>query len=629
MSPRVAGAALAVLAAVMLVASVAGIPAGWWSGHPIRNGEAMHKKDIDVSMLSATGCNTGGDGKCEPIDRELDTTFVAVRYVELGASGILILACLLLAGVTLAGSERRKPIGKLVCTAAITCAGIAGGLLFVPKMKAAGIELPISPIGLGIFFGGIVFALVGSVFAMRPTPKLELQPPRQSFAPALAPPPTAQPVDVLAMLQPDVRPPLPSRPPPSPGGQLAGPAGPLAPPMFGSAPYAVPLAPAPPEPAPTNLPPTPFPAPPAPFSARPGGPPLATPPVPDARPRSASGAPPLPGPDRTKSSSPMPAIPGDRFKAAGTAPALPAIDRSKATSAAPPPRPTSIGPAMADARTKAASIAPLAADLRPKGPSIPPPMADPRTKPASVPPPMGPIPSTVAGLMPPPQTKLPPLRTRGPSVPPPGVKKPTTVSAIVPPPLVSRMLPMRADTDPSEQLETRDNAPAATVGRPQTDVSIGDSTDAAVVLSDSAAAEESTDVGSVPIDPRDSASEIQTSMQRKLTASELVRTVARESQSEIETIAREKVDLSIGDSTSPAILAEAGLRSAKEIQDLGEAPTMPARIGISTASQSLPPPKQAEVPASGPAPACPQCEAPMAWVEEHLRFYCKSCRMYF
>ena len=200
------------------------------------------------------------------------------------------------------------------------------------------------------------------------------------------------------------------------------------------------------------------------------------------------------------------------------------------------------------------------------------------------------------------------------------------------------MLPMRADTDPSDQLETmdrdamtvaRDGVPAVSIGRPLTDVSIGDSTDASVVLPDSAAAEESTDIGSVPIEPRDSASEIQTSMQRKLTASELLRTVARESQSEIETIAREKVDLSIGDSTSPGILAEAGRRSAKEIRDLGEAPTVPARIGISTASQSLPPPKKAEVPTSGPTPACPQCEAPMAWVEEHLRFYCKSCRMYF
>jgi len=53
----------------------------------------------------------------------------------------------------------------------------------------------------------------------------------------------------------------------------------------------------------------------------------------------------------------------------------------------------------------------------------------------------------------------------------------------------------------------------------------------------------------------------------------------------------------------------------------------PAKLVISTAPDSLPPPKETQE--AGPAPACPQCESPMAWVEEHLRFYCKSCRMYF
>jgi len=715
MSPRVAGAALALLAAVMLVASLAGIPAGWWSGHPIRNGEAMHKKDIDISMLRAIGCDTGGDGHCEPLGSELGGTFAAVRYVELGASGILVLTCLLLAGVTFAASERRKPLGKLVIAMGLVSATVAGALIFLPKVKSANIELPVGP-GLFVFFGGVACALLGSIFAMRPTPKLELQPPRQSFAPGLGAPPTAQPVDVLAMLQPEARPaqpdPMPSRPPPSPGGQLAGPAGPLVPPgfgstppRFGSAPYSVPTAPAftPPEHAPTNLPPTPFPA--APFSPRPGGSPLATPPPPDAhaRARSGTGAPPLPGVDRTRSSSPMPAIPGerpgtmpalpgDRLKASGTAPALPGVDRSKAGSVAPPNadartkaasmppptaeariKPASIAPPSGDLRAKAANSAPPFGNARVKAASVPPPAADARSKPASVPPPaaartkpasvpppgapptLGPIPSTVAGMMAPSRpsaTDLTTPRTKGPSVPPPGGKKPTTVSAIVPPPpagpLLSTMLPIRAHTDASDQLETmsrdamtiaRDGAPAISVGRPLTDASIGDSTDASVALPDSGAAEETTDIGVLPIEPmepRDSASEIQTSMQRKLTASELVRTVARESQSEIETIAREKFsasDLAIGDSTNPAILAdahaEAGRRSAKEIKELGEAPTAPARVGISTASQSLPPPKKAEVATSGPTPACPQCEAPMAWVEEHLRFYCKSCRMYF
>ena len=54
-----------------------------------------------------------------------------------------------------------------------------------------------------------------------------------------------------------------------------------------------------------------------------------------------------------------------------------------------------------------------------------------------------------------------------------------------------------------------------------------------------------------------------------------------------------------------------------------------AHVPISTAPTSLPPPKQLESTQSGPTPACPQCESPMSWVDEHLRFYCRSCRMYF
>ncbi len=52
---------------------------------------------------------------------------------------------------------------------------------------------------------------------------------------------------------------------------------------------------------------------------------------------------------------------------------------------------------------------------------------------------------------------------------------------------------------------------------------------------------------------------------------------------------------------------------------------------LSTALSTLPPPKNpmSETVQAGPTPACPQCESPMAWVEEHLRFYCKQCRMYF
>jgi hypothetical protein len=58
-------------------------------------------------------------------------------------------------------------------------------------------------------------------------------------------------------------------------------------------------------------------------------------------------------------------------------------------------------------------------------------------------------------------------------------------------------------------------------------------------------------------------------------------------------------------------------------------PTRAQSVPISTAPSSLPPPKETSTQSTGPTPACPQCESPMAWVDEHLRFYCKSCRMYF
>jgi hypothetical protein len=58
-------------------------------------------------------------------------------------------------------------------------------------------------------------------------------------------------------------------------------------------------------------------------------------------------------------------------------------------------------------------------------------------------------------------------------------------------------------------------------------------------------------------------------------------------------------------------------------------PSRVASVPISTAPSSLPPPRETNAQTSGPTPACPQCESPMAWVDEHLRFYCRSCRMYF
>jgi hypothetical protein len=45
----------------------------------------------------------------------------------------------------------------------------------------------------------------------------------------------------------------------------------------------------------------------------------------------------------------------------------------------------------------------------------------------------------------------------------------------------------------------------------------------------------------------------------------------------------------------------------------------------SIARPAAPPPTASP---AGPVPACPQCDAPTVWNEEHLRFFCRSCRIY-
>jgi WAS/WASL-interacting protein len=68
------------------------------------------------------------------------------------------------------------------------------------------------------------------------------------------------------------------------------------------------------------------------------------------------------------------------------------------------------------------------------------------------------------------------------------------------------------------------------------------------------------------------------------------------------------------------------------VPPLPTVPPLAAAVAALPPSPPQPPPPRAiktPLPSSGPQPACPQCDAPMVWVEEHLRFYCRSCKMYF
>ncbi len=230
------------------------------------------------------------------------------------------------------------------------------------------------------------------------------------------------------------------------------------------------------------------------------------------------------------------------------------------------------------------------------GTSPPPPGAiAARLKASSVPPPLRP------GALPkPPDPTTLPVAT--PTTPK------TLAGAVAPPPVAAKKLPVQAETDPSDLAETVD----------RDSQSVGDATDANVQLppeSEHTSPSEPLDTEEGPAvrppadtdsaatvaipkeDPPRAASQAETAAVEKVEAED-----ARQSLSEIATVAVERIE--------PAAV---------------EAPKIP----ITTASSSLPPPSEKQVATSGPSPACPQCEAPMAWVEEHLRFYCKSCRMYF
>jgi hypothetical protein len=173
-------------------------------------------------------------------------------------------------------------------------------------------------------------------------------------------------------------------------------------------------------------------------------------------------------------------------------------------------------------------------------------------------------------------------------------------------PAGSPMQAFSGAAEPSEEVATRavSKEPDLMVGSP---ISVGDSTNPDRKLP----AEESTDVNAHPV--TDDGEEAATVFREKKEATPAPRLPTDDSD-EAATVARPKQDPE--DLVTDPEQARASVKS------------MP-KIPISTASESLPPPKEEKTAHGGPQPACPQCEAPMGWVEEHLRFYCKSCRMYF
>ena len=556
MSSRIAGAVLALIAAGSIALSL--LVFSWWSGHPTVGGKTFERKEVYISLLSATGHDERGD---QPL--ELGTGFATTRYIELGTGGVLVTSAVLLALLAMFGSEKRQVLAKVVISAAGASIIVALALLLLGPDIVAGqqkITVPKDLIGMLTFWVGTALAIVAGVFAMRPTPRVVLRPPRVvSAAPVAqsAPAPVQQPVDVLSFLDEPVAPP-PAPPPPSANTPLPGPSGPLGA-QFNSGPQLRPLYDA------------------APSQGGSGGfvPGMATPPQLTAR-----GMTPPPSPP-------------------------------------PPPKP------------------------------LPPPI---RSRPPSAAPPVP------RGL--PSPTRPPPINRA----------QSTLAAAVVPPPPPQTMLPqMRQQTDGDDHLETveRDKHAAdsldstfdAAATAALADAPIDGSGTEQTEIGGNLAIGDSTNVSSIQFETSGPTSE--SAAYEENPDEDLLATMARERVSvtdrDLPTVSE---PVSAAHSIAAAVLAPSSSGNSSRIAISQPAPvsvrtppappapaitvpkifpvktppprtTPPPKLPISTAPDSLPPPSEKQAKSSGPSPACPQCESPMAWVEAHLRFYCKSCRMYF
>ncbi len=249
----------------------------WWSGAPERAGEVTHsKKEVFVGLLGVEGCNTGGDGSCQVLAMPDD--FTTTGYVVLGATAILIILLLVLAGLTILASTERRLVSTIALAMSVASAGSGVALVVQGPTLPRGMTVPLG-LGAYAFFAGIVLGIAGSVLARRPSgssspiatdrvalPQSASLPiaapmvaPQMPIAPVAAPsyalPQQATPPSVGSgvtnLVAPPLAPPL-SAPPALPGGSgsraLPGPAGPLVPltpPSTTPPPGASPAGPAP------------------------------------------------------------------------------------------------------------------------------------------------------------------------------------------------------------------------------------------------------------------------------------------------------------------------------------------------------------------------------------------------
>ncbi len=567
MAFRVVGAVLALIAAALLTVSI--VTTAWWQGPPEMGGKVYHRKNVHIGLVQSRGCDISDDVESNCTGLSVGTAFTLVTVIELVAVGTLALGLVGLGITALLASERKRVFSKIALGAAGAGAIIAIGLLLqAPEIEGKAVGIPIG-YGIYLFFVGTGLGIAAGIVALQPT-RSKPAPKWSSHVQSTPQPPP--PVDVLALLQEDaLRPsslgpePMMGRPPAPPS-----PGGMLAGPSG-------PLAPVQAQPL---------------FSTAPQLRPL-------------------------YEANPTQGGTGGYVPAMSPPPALP------------PRGPTPISHAAVNALAGRPTPPPMAATARPK--TLPPPI---RSKPLSVAPPIPPLPRPAArpiGGTTPPRSQ--PTIASAAVPPPPGL--PQTLAGILPTNLNPK-LPIRADTDPSEQFETIEHEratndsgfdAAATVARdsgqqratsePMDEqsvslfhIGVGDNTSPSVPFEQPTA------------ESRSFSSEVSTSTDLD-DAEDNEASEDDDLDDAVATRAREKIEL--GHASTDMDLPT----TAELVERVAEPAPLVAKLPITTASATLPPPTAAQAATSGPSPACPQCEAPMAWVEEHLRFYCKSCRMYF
>jgi hypothetical protein len=639
MGSRALGALFALVAALAFAASIA--TSAWWSGPPTVDGHVREVQQVDVGLLGAKGCNPGGEGGCETI--EVSDTLRLTSYGVLGAHALATLLAFLLAISAARVGDGRKGLATASLLVTLLAAGGAGAMLALGPAIQAGSSTVEVPFGYGLYIlgGAVVSSLLASILARRIEPEpLRLKP---GIAPALQ----AAPPDIRDVLRADhegVRP--------------------SAPHMFEGAPQLRPLYDAegvPPAPTTPSVPmraPTPLPR--AAIDVLTGNatpPPLQSP-VPRGKPASvAPPPPPAPTPEAFAQTLPIPPSP-PRGKPPSVAP-----PRGKPPSAAPPAGKVDLaGPTlMSPPKPPRAKTLPTGTD--PGDKRAPSPKSQRTSQPQVQ---LRPSAPTLAHSVPPmptadnmPAPTVLPARTNadddGQDT---GVeidheakakaqhakltKRPgaPAVKPVVPAPAkgAKPVPPQRHDTEVVDDTETGIGA-APPRGNIITDENRILSTEQRAVAR--APTDDPFDHREVTVPPRPFTDPMHAPISETFPVqriSELVPAsivpdegpdhtaqthAAPEAPEDLmSTMQREKTPI-------PTLNARSDSRLTSETPPSGT--NAPAKPPVSTAPSSLPPPKNLNVDTvpSGPTPACPQCESPMAWVEEHLRFYCKSCRMYF